>query len=295
MDKLTYKMLSISISTILLIVALFCAYLFWRVYWIYPWTRDAQVRSHVVRLAARVSGPVVESKIKEDNKFVNEGDLLFVIDPATFQQRVYQARSDLDAFIAHKVETQLEIQRRVKIDAPFIADEELTIYKHRFKAAEADALAAEAALRLAELYLQYTHVYAPATGYITNLDVYVGDYIIAGNPVLSLVESEKFYIEGYFKETQLFGVQVGDLVDIRLMGYYHRPFKGTVTSISRGIKRRNSDIGIDLLASVNPNLDWIRLAQRIPVRVSIDELPKGILLSVGMTATLVIKSSYDIL
>ena len=146
---------------------------------------------------------------------------------------------------------------------------------------------AQVAVDLARLNLQRTEVRAPADGYVTNLDVRVGDYAAAGAARMALVDSHSYYIYGYFEETKLPQLRVGDPVDIRLMaGGVH--LKGTITGIARGITDSDNPTGANLLADVNPTFNWVRLAQRVPVRIAIDTaaLPKGMVLAAGMTATI---------
>jgi Multidrug resistance efflux pump len=146
---------------------------------------------------------------------------------------------------------------------------------------------AQVAVDLARLNLQRTEVRAPADGYVTNLDVRVGDYAAAGAARMALVDSHSYYIYGYFEETKLPQLRVGDPVDIRLMAGGVR-LKGTITGIARGITDSDNPTGANLLADVNPTFNWVRLAQRVPVRIAIDAaaLPKGMVLAAGMTATI---------
>jgi len=146
---------------------------------------------------------------------------------------------------------------------------------------------AQVAVDLARLNLQRTEVRAPADGYVTNLDVRVGDYAAAGAARMALIDSHSYYIYGYFEETKLPQLRVGDPVDIRLMaGGVH--LKGTITGIARGITDSDNPTGANLLADVNPTFNWVRLAQRVPVRIAIDTaaLPRGMVLAAGMTATI---------
>lgn len=285
------------LSLTLVFVALILALLLWKDYWLYhPWTRDGQVRTHVLRLAARVSGPIIKLHVK-DNQYVMEGELLYEIDPATFIEELERAKADVQTAIADRDEARLQMERREGVPEPLIAAEELSVYQHRFKAAQAVLIAKKAAAQLAELNLQYTLVYAPADGYITTLNVYEGNYITVGMSSMSLVKSKDFYVEGYFKETRLQAIHPGAKVTIKLMAYRNKPIEGVVSSISRGITARNGSVGIDLLANVAPTIDWIRLAQRIPVRIHFINIPEGIELSAGMTATLFVhpnkNTSYD--
>jgi len=145
-------------------------------------------------------------------------------------------------------------------------------------------------LAAAQLNLDRTEVRAPVDGYVTNLDIRVGDYANTGTPRLALIDSHSYWIYGYFEETKLPTVHVGDKVDIRLLAGGAR-LTGTVESIARGITDADNPTGADLLSDVNPTFNWVRLAQRVPVRVKIDadHLPVGTVLAAGMTATLIVR------
>ena len=159
------------------------------------------------------------------------------------------------------------------------------------QAAHDQALSAQAqaqvAVQNAELNLERTQVRAPVDGYATNVQVRVGDFANAGAQQLALVDSHSYYIYGYFEETKLPQLQVGDPVDVRLMaGGIH--LKGRIDSIARGIADRDNPGSPEQLANVNPTFNWVRLAQRIPVRIDIDasRMPAGSVLVAGMTATI---------
>jgi RND family efflux transporter MFP subunit len=266
-----------------------CATAVGRALWIHymdePWTRDGRVRAEVINVAPDVSGAVVELPIR-DNQFVHKGDLLMLIDPAHFQIAVDQARASV---AASKAEWQMKLddaKRRADMDSDVVSKESRENAGHAAAAAEAQYQQALATLDSARLNLERTRVLSPVDGYVTNLSVYRGDYAIAGTPKLAVVDSHSFWVYGYFEETKLPRVKVGDKATIELMS--GGELKAHVESVSRGIYDRDNPQSRELLADVNPTFNWVRLAQRVPVRLKIDSIPNGLLLSAGTTCTVVI-------
>jgi len=221
-----------------------------------------------------------------DNQLVKKGDLLMQIDPAHYQIAVEQAQA---AVAARKAELQArrdEAQRRADMDSLVVSKESRENASHSATAAQAQYQQAIAALDAAKLNLERTRVVAPVDGYITNLSVYRGDYATAGTPKLAIVDSHSFWVYGYFEETKLPRVRIGDKAEIRLMS--GGVLQGHVESISRGIYDRDNPQSRELLADVNPTFNWVRLAQRVPVRIHIDQVPDGLVLSAGTTCTVVV-------
>ncbi|CAG9223561.1 MULTISPECIES: efflux RND transporter periplasmic adaptor subunit [Paraburkholderia] len=275
-------------TAIVFVVAILIGRALWVHYMDEPWTRDGRVRAEVVNIAPDVSGAVVELPVR-DNQFVHKGDLLMQIDPSHYQIAVEQAQA---AVAARKAELQMrrdDAQRRADMDSLVVSKESRENATHTASAAEAQYQQALAALDAAKLNLERTRVVAPVDGYVTNLNVYRGDYAIAGSAKLAVVDSNSFWVYGYFEETKLPHVKVGDKADIRLMS--GGTLKGHVESISRGIYDRDNPQSRELLADVNPTFNWVRLAQRVPVRVKIDSVPDGVLLSAGTTCTVVVTPS----
>jgi len=250
-----------------------------------PWTRDGRVRADVINIAPDVSGAVVELPV-HDNQLVKKGDLLMQIDPSHYQIAVEQAQA---AVAARKAELQMrrdDAQRRADMDSLVVSKENRDNATHTATAAEAQYEQAVAALDAAKLNLERTRVVAPVDGYVTNLQVFRGDYATAGAPKMAVVDSHSFWVYGYFEETKLPRVKVGDKAEMRLMS--GGVLQGTVESISRGIYDRDNPQSRELLADVNPTFNWVRLAQRVPVRVRIDSVPDGVVLSAGTTCTVVV-------
>ncbi|MBP0594496.1 HlyD family secretion protein [Paraburkholderia sp. LEh10] len=275
-------------TAIVFVVAILIGRALWVHYMDEPWTRDGRVRAEVVNIAPDVSGAVVELPVR-DNQFVHKGELLMQIDPSHYQIAVEQAQA---AVAARKAELQMrrdDAARRADLDNLVVSKENRENATHTASAAEAQYQQALAALDAAKLNLERTRVVSPVDGYVTNLNVYGGDYAIAGSAKLAIVDSHSFWVYGYFEETKLPHVKVGDKADIRLMS--GGTLKGHVESISRGIYDRDNPQSRELLADVNPTFNWVRLAQRVPVRVKIDSVPDGVLLSAGTTCTVVVTPS----
>jgi len=152
---------------------------------------------------------------------------------------------------------------------------------------EANVAAASTAVEVARLNLQRTVVSSPVDGYLNDRMPRVGDYVSTGKPVLSMVDAHSFHVDGYFEETKLDRVQVNQPVDIQIMGQAHK-LRGHVQSIAAGIEDRDRSNGASLLPNVNPTFNWVRLAQRIPVRITLDEVPADFRMIAGRTATVAI-------
>lgn len=263
----------------------------WRTYEESPWTRDGRVRVNVVMVAPDVAGAVTDLRVK-DNQSVKIGDTLFTVDPARYRLALEQAEAVLAGAKSVLEQRQEEQERRERLSSVSISQEALTQARTATLSARASYDQAEAALGVAKLNLARTEVRSPVNGHVTNLLVHRGDYATAGHPMVALVDSDSFYVAGYFEETKLRHIQIGDRVSIRLMAY-SAPLTGHVDSVARAITDRDNALGNDLIANVNPTFSWVRLAQRIPVRIAIDDVPKGIVLSAGMTATVVVTEPDD--
>lgn len=258
----------------------------WRTYEESPWTRDGRVRANVVMVAPDVAGAVVDIRVK-DNQEVRIGDVLFTIDPARYKLALASAEAAVAGARSVLDQRSEEQARREHLSSASISEEALNQARSLTLAAQAAYDQAVAALGVAKLNLARTEVRSPVNGHVTNLLVDRGDYASAGHAMLAVVDSDSFYVAGYFEETKLRHINKGDKVSIRLMGY-DTPLEGHVAGIARAITDRDNVLGSDLIANVNPTFNWVRLAQRIPVRISIDTIPKGVTLSAGMTATVVV-------
>lgn len=274
------------VTAIAVAIAVVAGWYLWVTYEESPWTRDGRVRADIVTVTPDVSGAVIEVKVA-DNQDVKTGDVLFVIDQARYKIALAQAEAVLAGAQSTRNQRQHDYERRQQLSSLAITAEALESAKNSALAAQADYDEAVAALDTAKLNLARTEVRAPVNGRVTNMSLRPGDYATAGRAMMAMVDSDSFYVAGYFEETKLRHIKVGDHASIRLLGF-DRPLDGRVQSIARAIADRDNTLAGDLIANVNPTFNWVRLAQRIPVRIEIDRVPSGILLSAGMTATVVI-------
>ena len=353
---LRYALTGVVVLVALLLVA-------WK-YWDYvsnPWTRDGQVRANVIQVAPRVSAPIVALPIN-DNQFVKAGDLLFEIDPRTYQAALDQAKANLDqtrdrikdleaqvksaeaaleqaesgikqaefavtSANATVVKTKADFERATSlvakgdvskrtydeaVAANDVAQADLAKAKAQLTQANSAKLqsqaqlararaelgapgednaqlrAAKAALETAQLDLEFTQVRASVDGYVTNLNLRLGSQAVANQPALALLDAASYWVHGYFRESLVGDMRAGDPAVITLMTYPDWPLEGRVDSIGWGISQSDGSTGFDLLPSVSPTFQWIRLAQRIPVRVHLDAVPEGVALRVGTTASVLV-------
>jgi multidrug resistance efflux pump len=253
----------------------------WDHYELEPWTRDGRVRANVVQIAPDVSGLVTAVPV-QDNQGVAAGALLFEVDRARYALALRQAESALVASRVALTQAQRENARNVDL-GNLISAELREQTASRVEAAQAGVAQAGVALDAARLNLERAQVRAPTDGLVTNLDMRTGSYAQAGRAALALVDAKSFYVEGYFEETKLARIHVGDRVRVTPMGGAR--LDGSVESIAAGIADRDRSTGANLLPSVNPTFNWVRLAQRIPVRIKLDPLAAGTRLVAGQTVT----------
>lgn len=278
-----------SITVIVAAVAVICGWYLWKTYEESPWTRDGRVRANVVMVAPDVGGVVTEIAVK-DNQDVKIGDTLFVIDPARYQLALASAEAAEAGAKSVLDQREEELQRRQRLSSASISEEALNQARTAALSAQASYDQAVASVGVAKLNLSRTIVRAPVNGHVTNLLIGRGDYATAGRAMVAVVDSDSFYVAGYFEETKLRHIRVNDKVSVGLMGF-DAPLQGHVHSIARAIADRDNVVASDLIANVNPSFSWVRLAQRIPVRIAIDDVPQGIELHAGMTATVMVTDS----
>jgi RND family efflux transporter MFP subunit len=262
--------------------------LYWR-YSTKPWTRDGQVRANVVGIAPRISGPIIQIPIK-DNQAVKKGDLLFEIDPSTFQAAVENAAAKLKQAQAAEIQAQQELARQTELYKTKTNDlRDVQNAQDNYVAAAANTAAAQADLLTANLNLGYTKVFAPVDGYLTNVNTSPGTYVTEGQQLLALVDSSSFWIAAYFKETQLEHIRDGARARIRLIGHEFEPFDGEVVSVAWGIFLQDgSTVSADLLPTVSQTIDWVRLPNRFPVRVHVTGTPP-VPLRIGQTVSVAVE------
>jgi multidrug resistance efflux pump len=327
----------------------------------YPWTRDGLVRAQVIQIVPRLSGQLVTVPIR-NNQLVKQGDLLFEIDPRTFQATVNlasaqlnnmrdivkslteqvdglrdavaqsesarnQAKFEVEGYLANMENARVALEQYKTLLAENSTSQrdydnkndmyqsalaqlngakahvnQSTAELERSKAdldksiadlgapgeANPRLLRAEADLELAQQNLNFTKVWAPVDGYITNLQLRAGDSAVANQPIVAVIDANSFYIEAFFRETFVGNIQSGDRAVVTLMSYPDIPLQGRVDSIGWGIAQQNGSTGFQLLPSVSPTFEWIRLAQRIPVIVRLEKVPDTVKLRAGTTASVVV-------
>src|SRR5260370_4716956 len=271
----------ITVGTVALAVAL--GWAMWDAYMGAPWTRDGTVRAYVVTMAPEVAGRIVELPVA-DNQFVHKGDLLMVIDPTNFKIAVSLAEAAVQQTQVNAQNIERESKRRQELTTLAVTVEEKQTFASNALVAQAQYQQAQANLDQARVNLERTRISSPVNGWVTNLLVQLGDYANVGQNEISLVDADSFWVDGYFEETNLGPIREGEPASIKLMGY-SQIVRGHVGSIARGINVANAQPNGQGLATVNPIFTWARLAQRIPVRIHIDQVPEGIVLAAGMAAT----------
>ncbi|MBG2644760.1 HlyD family secretion protein [Klebsiella michiganensis] len=295
MKKLKY------LSTLLVAaLAIIAAWLVWNYYTQSPWTRDGKVRAEQVGVTPQVSGSILQLNVR-DNQLVKAGDVLFRIDDTPYKIALLNARAQLAKAKAEVARAQAEqkkaasdASRRRHLSQNFISAEDLehantalTTATTNLEAAKAVVGVAQATLDHAQWQLTQTEIKAPVDGWVTNLSTRVGDYAAVGHPVFALVDSRSFYVVGYFEETKLRNIRPGDSAQIILYSSKQK-LQGHVSSIGRAIVDQSVESGGDLVANIKPNIPWVRLAQRVPVRIEFDHLPPDTILVSGTTCTVAI-------
>jgi multidrug resistance efflux pump len=273
----------------LVLASMFREYLF------QPWTRDGHVRAQIIKITPRVGGPIIELPI-QDNQPVSKGDLLFKIDPRTYELAVEQAEAKLKQAQASEIVKADQAKRARDLsrkDKGAISEQALVRKENDLLVALADVDVAEANLHAAKLDLEFTEVRAPVDGYVTNLLLRYGSQTVANQPALALIDSNSFWVYGYFKETQLENIRPDNKVVVKLMTWPDAVLEGVVESISWGIAQQDGAPAADLLPAVNPSFDWIRLAQRIPVRIRLTTVPAEVELRVGTTASVFVMTDAE--
>jgi multidrug resistance efflux pump len=280
--------LRVLLTLILVIVAGLLSYDLAKYYLYSPWTRDARVRANVVSVAADVAGYVDDIRVR-NNQFVHEGDVLFVIDQDRYKLALATAEATVASTHAQYLMLLEQYQRRSKLAPGYtITIENLDNARRQSESAAANHQQAIASRDTAALNLKRTEVRASVNGFITNLNLAKGTYASQGQAVMALIDSDSYRVEGYFEETKILHIKAGASAEIHLMDG-SPALQGTVLGIAMGITDQDNPNGPQLLSSINPTFTWVRLAQRIPVSIHITHVPPGVLISAGMTCTVVIK------
>ena len=281
------RVLPVLLTLLVAAVAVWLGRAMWDVYMGAPWTRDGRVRAYVVTMAPEVSGRIVALSVA-DNQFVHKGDLLMVIDPTDYQIAVSRGEAAQQQAEASAQNAAREANRRRLLNDLAVTTEEKQTYESNAVAAQAQYQQAGVNLKQARVNLERTEIRSPVNGWVTNLLTRLGDYANVGQNKISVVDADSFWIDGYFEETYLESIHVGDPATIKLMGFKEL-VRGHVGGIARGISVANAQPNGEGLADVNPIFTWVRLAQRVPVRIQIDHVPEGVVLVAGITASVQIE------
>jgi RND family efflux transporter MFP subunit len=277
------QLVRVAVTLAAVVVAVLIGWRLWIYYEEDPWTRDARVSADIIGVTPDVSGLVSAVKVA-DNQTVHRGDLLLVVDPARFDLALRQADSVVASRLATLEQAVRDLNRYKALTTSEISRQQLEQAQATEEGAAATYQQAIADRDVAKLNLDRTQIHAPANGIITNFDLQPGDYVTAGHPVTALVDTDSLRVDAYFEETRLPRIHIGDHVRMRLMGESGR-LTGHVESIAGGIEDRERQSGANLLANINPTFNWVRLAQRIPVRITLDNVPAGVRVIPGRTAT----------
>lgn len=265
-------------------LALIAGWWMWNYYMQSPWTRDGKVRAELVDITPEVSGRIVDLPIR-DNQFVHKGDVLLKIDPVPWQIALDSASAQLAKAQTELDKARHEASRRASLPRSVISAEDLDAARLSAAAAAATAKAAQASLDQARWNLAQTTLIAPTDGWISNLRLRPGNYASAGQPLFALVDSHSYYVIGYFEETKLRHIKPGAAAHIALYTNGMR-LQGTVESIGRAIYDQSVATDSGLVPDIKPNVPWVRLAQRVPVRIRLDAIPDDAQLVAGTTCTL---------
>ncbi|VVL66728.1 p-hydroxybenzoic acid efflux pump subunit AaeA [Klebsiella pneumoniae] len=290
MKTLTRNILRTAITVILVILAFVAIFRAWVYYTASPWTRDARFSADIVAIAPDLSGLISQVNVK-DNQLVKKDQVLFVIDQPRYQKALAQAEADVAYYQTLAQEKRVEAGRRNKLGVQAMSREEIDQANNVLQTVEHQLAKAVASRDLARLDLERTVIRAPADGWVTNLNVYTGEFITRGSTAVALVKENTFYVMAYLEETKLEGVRPGYRAEITPLGS-SKTIKGTVDSIAAGVTNASSSSDSKGMASVDSNLEWVRLAQRVPVRIRLDH-QQGNLWPSGTTATVVITGQED--
>jgi RND family efflux transporter MFP subunit len=288
MIRISPILLRVAVTLAMVLLASVVGMSLWNYYLEAPWTRDGRVRADVVAIAPDVSGLVTEVLIK-DNQDVKRGDVLFRVDPDRYQIALRQAEANVEGMQAVAEQKAADYQRYSHLTEAAVSQQKVEEARAADRQAQADLLRAIADRDLAKLNLDRSSVRAQVNGRVANVTLRPGAYVTVGKGVFALIDSDTLRVEGYFEETKLDNIKVGDVATIQLMGNGRR-LQGRVESIAGGIEDRERSDGSTLLANVNPTFSWVRLAQRVPVRIKLDSPPEDLRLVVGRTATVAIES-----
>lgn len=285
MKILTRNIARTGVTLVFVLLAFMAIFSAWAFYTESPWTRDARFSADVVAIAPDVSGLITDVQV-HDNERVKKGQVLFIVDRDRYQEALNEAAADVAYYQALVDEKRREASRRNALGVKAMSREEIDQANNELQTVLHQLAKAEAVRDVAQLDLQRTMITAPADGWVTNLNVYAGEFITRGSTAVALVKANSFYILAYMEETKLEGVRPGYRVQITPLGS-NQILYGTVDSIAAGVTNSASTRDDKGMASVDSNLEWVRLAQRVPVRIRLDK-QDGMMYPAGTTATAVV-------
>ncbi|MRS14577.1 p-hydroxybenzoic acid efflux pump subunit AaeA [Enterobacteriaceae bacterium RIT691] len=290
MKTLTRKIARTAITLIMVVLAFTAIFHAWVYYTESPWTRDARFSADVVAIAPDVAGLITEVDIK-DNQLVKKNQVLFTIDQPRYQKALEQAEADVAYYQVLASEKGREAGRRNQLGVQAMSREEIEQANNVLQTVQHQLAKAQATRDLARLDLERTVIRAPADGWVTNLNVYTGEFITRGSTAVALVKQGSFYVMAYMEETKLEGVRAGYRAEITPLGS-NRVMKGTVDSVAAGVTNASSSSDSKGMATIDSNLEWVRLAQRVPVRIRLDDQQSNVW-PAGTTATVIITGAKD--
>jgi multidrug resistance efflux pump len=290
MNHVAKKVLRILVTLLIVVAAGFGARWLWIRYNLDPWTRDGRLRADVVQVSPDINGLVTTVDVR-DGQTVRIGDTLFIVDRPRYELALAQTEAAIAADEAQLAQAQREVKRNKGLN-DLVTTEQSEETSAKVLTLEAQLQGAKVARDTARLNLDRTVIRSTVNGIVTNLELQPGDYATAGRQVLAVVNTDSLYADGYFEETKLPNIQVGDKAIVHLMGV-DTDLHGTVESIAAGIEDRERGASGNALANINPTFSWVRLAQRIPVRVRLEHVPLDVRLIAGRTATVSILVPKD--
>jgi len=288
--SLIRKIARYAITILLVIIAIVIIFRAWVFYTESPWTRDAKFAADVVAISPDVTGLITDVPV-HDNQLVKKGDTLFVVDRPRYQKALDQAQADVEYYQALVSEKRREAARRNQLGTSAMSREAIDQANNDLQTTEHQLAKSIATRDLAKIDLDRTAITAPSDGWVTNLNVYEGEFITRGSVAVALVQQHSFYVLAYLEETKLHGVEPGYRAEVTPLGS-NVVLRGTVDSVAAGVTNSSSSVDSKGMATVDSNLEWVRLAQRVPVRIRLDQQP-GNRFPAGTTATVVITGQSD--
>ena len=290
MKSLIRKIARYAITILLVIIAIVIIFRAWVFYTESPWTRDAKFAADVVAISPDVTGLITDVPV-HDNQLVKKGDTLFVVDRPRYQKALDQAQADVEYYQALVSEKRREAARRNQLGTSAMSREAIDQANNDLQTTEHQLAKSIATRDLAKIDLDRTAITAPSDGWVTNLNVYEGEFITRGSVAVALVQQHSFYVLAYLEETKLHGVEPGYRAEVTPLGS-NVVLRGTVDGVAAGVTNSSSSVDSKGMATVDSNLEWVRLAQRVPVRIRLDQQP-GNRFPAGTTATVVITGQSD--